>query len=61
MTTSGCMKRMLKEIYDYPLSPGNEVFDVGGYHGLWTEQLIAFLGFSPLVYIFNFEFSNRNF
>src|SRR5271157_5669687 len=50
--TSGCTKRMLKEIFDYPLTPDSVVFDVGGYRGYWTDNLIEHLGFSPNVYVF---------
>ena len=46
------MTNMLKELFDYPLVWNSLVFDVGGYQGLWTEQLIDSLGFSPPTYIF---------
>lgn len=39
-------------LLDYPLTRESIVWDVGGYCGGWTAALIAKLGFSPKVYIF---------
>jgi len=37
---------------DFPLSRDSVVFDVGGYRGAWTEDLIERLGFCPEVHVF---------